>query len=124
MRASSSGGEDFLGQALGAFWAEQGFQVDAQPLPVAPQCHQGRSAAFAVGDGAADMGGPNGGAVFAHAGGGQSAIQLQHGCAGAQAPGQKFGLAFGHRALNTRRHVYVAAGKVIVFQLGRDKVGA
>ena len=110
-------GQNFSGQALGAFAVEQVFQVHAQTAPMLLVGDNRRRAAGAVGDRAADVRRPDWRAIFANWRNHAAALKLLQRRAGADAPRQKLRLPLGHRTLNTRRRLDGAALEVIAKQL-------
>ena len=116
--------QDFAGQSLGPVCAQQVFQVHAQALPVGFRRNDGGGPAGAVGDGTGDMGRPDRRTVFTDGRNAVGTVQLPQGGAGTEAPGEKLGLAFGHRALNTRRRFDAATLEIVRGELRRTEPGA
>ncbi len=106
-------GENFPGQTLRPFQAQQVFQVHPQPAPLRLVPDNRRSVPGAVGDRAADVRGPHRCAVLADRRDAVQLIQLLQGGAGAQAAGQELGLPLGHRALDARRRRHGAALEIL-----------
>ncbi|MNJ52332.1 hypothetical protein D3C77_476630 [compost metagenome] len=112
-------GEDLPGQALGAVLTEQGFLIQTDALAVAGACHYRRRPTFAVGDRTTDACRPDRRTVLVGAGDVLATIQALQRSACTHPPGEVFGLALGHRALQVGCLLDAGAGEVVTGQLGR-----